>query len=553
MPVSTGKRRTSSHAMTSPSSHGSGLNAMASHTDAPLKSSYGIDDTRSAVGRRRRFIMYTLAFALMLGMSSVLDVRRAALRNRHAKLQLSLPSSSLSSLSDSTDETDTMTSTSSASSTGTSAGDSSKVSSGTAAVPVAADRLPPAPLNHAPNGADTAPQDKHSEPRHDYRLSQQELDDGVDQLIAHVDQEESATGAGAGSSGTSAANTTAVDSTSINNASGTDAGAKPNGGNSDVQLGQLPYGADGSSPLGNTTISDNVPLNAEDHFRSAVLRITALLRDETTKRFVDENDVRTLQALELQATRGDCELKSGTGTGSLFKTDAEAASYIDIERTHPLWGAWCLFMGSYKTDAMRDYVTKEQVVEHKVSVLRDATAQNNSSTTPVSVNTASTPFDPTAASLDDVLSPEQQSALRVQTEMVASHLGDNDLRYLAALSLQATFGDCGPYGREALVPVDVKDGEERAELRRLREPLFEQTVTRKEGALWGAWCVMQGKKRTTAAADLTHRVELLVEQLTKSQAVNQDDVNRIDPSSASADMDRLDSTTRGISMENDAS
>lgn len=36
----------------------------------------------------------------MLALSSVLDVRRATLRNRNAKVQLSLPSASLSSLSD---------------------------------------------------------------------------------------------------------------------------------------------------------------------------------------------------------------------------------------------------------------------------------------------------------------------------------------------------------------------------------------------------------------------------------------------------------------------
>lgn len=555
MPLSsTGKRRSTSHV-------NSLLVSQVMGDGNAMKSGGGgcVEESRLTVSRRRRrFIVYSLAFAIMLAMSSMLDVRRDALRNRHAKLQLSLPSASLSSLSDPEDDSDATSMTSVDSASGLALNGVHP----TVAVPVGVDNLslpssqqkekddvknePSSQLKqqrseekeekeqeespsqqHAPqehlsqdttnSGSTDATHERPVDPRHNYRLSQQELDDGVDQLIAHVDEEESA------ASATTNNTSLPIDANSETTSSSTDNRVATDG---DASKTDQTTTSDIAADSTNSTTSEDLRLGAEDYFRGAIQRLAGLLRDETTRRLVDENDLRTLQALELQATRGDCELKSGASGGSLFKTDAEAASHIDIERTHPLWGAWCLFMGSYKTDAMRDYVTKEQVVEHKVSTIR-ATAGNESE---IIEPPPPPPFDPSAASLDDVMSPDQQSALRSQTEMIVSHLAANDLRYLAALSMQATFGDCGPYGREN-VPVENHDGEEKVQLRKLREPLFEQTVIRKEGALWGAWCVMQGKKRSTAASDLSHRVELLVDQLTKSQAADQED----SPSSLSGD------------------
>lgn len=535
-----------------------------------------------AVNRRRRFILYTLTFATMLAMSSVLDVRRAALTNRHAKLQLSLPSASLSSLSDPSDEVpptqaSTTTAVNEAITPTTAASKNNERNNGlntdpnnntknqqfivpngqhnnndndqnqsntnapaTQPPPVAADRLPTPP-------GDIPPPDSVVGPPKQYSLSQQELDDGVDQLIAHVDQEESAANSVLSDNSTSTktdANDKAVniDAESDSKQASTSADAKPPPNSStstvkDSQPGSVDDAAAAAAALlngGNST--EDVKLNAEDTFRVSSQRFKELLSDEKSKMLVDENDKLTLQALELQATRGDCELKTGS---SLFKTDAELASNEDIERTQPIWGAWCLFMGSYKSDAMRDYVTKELAVEHKIQTSLQAlnlskleqqdissaptastVSTDGTSSTAKQSNINGTTFDPTAASLDDVMTPEKQSELRRQAEMVVAHLQENDLRYLAALSLQATFGDCGPYGRETLLEVAaVKTGgeSERTELRKLREPLFEQTATRQKGALWGAWCVMQGKRRSTAAANLSSRVELLVEQLTRSQ------------------------------------
>lgn len=560
MPLtSTGKRRTSSHVNIA-------LMSQISGDGNPMKSGGGgaVEESRLAVSRRRRrFIVYSLAFAIMLAMSSMLDVRRDALRNRHAKLRLSLPSASLSSLSDPEDDSDTTTLTTVDGNAGSPTSNVGAPPTGT--VPVGADNLslPSSQQEHeyqeneknqSPSQdqqnqrSEKQPQEERQEsqsqhqssqqqqsqdtmtsassditqerpvdPRHNYRLSQQELDDGVDQLIAHVDQEESAASTATNNTSLSAETNSETTSASADNRLSVD---------SDSPRPDQTTTGDTTTDHTNTTASEDVKLGAEDYFRGAVQRLTGLIRDETTRRLIDENDLRTLQALELQATHGDCELKSGASGGSLFKTDAEAASHIDIERTHPLWGAWCLFMGSYKTDAMRDYVTKEQVVEHKVETIRAAAGNGTTIIEPPTPP----PFDPSAASLDDVMSPDQQSALRSQTEMIVSHLAANDLRYLAALSMQAAFGDCGPYGRET-EPLDSHDGEEKPQLRKLREPLFEQTVMRKEGALWGAWCVMQGKKRSTAASDLSHRVELLVDQLTKSQAADQEH----SPSSSTGD------------------
>lgn len=456
----------------------------------------------------------------MLALSSVLDVRRASLKHRQSKVQLSLPSaSSLSSLSnvDNSDDDSSAAPVSAADVHPRSRDPTLSLRPGAA---------PPPDAPRKKNGA-SAPtlSSAHSAPsgtdppalKGDPVLSEQELKDDVDQLIAHVAQEEQG----------SAANTTtpvpAIPAAPTVPATEDRQDLpvpvpKPVQQIANTFLG-LGGEATGSSPTAEgaaqttngtqiTQDGTEVRLNSEESFSSAQKRLQTLLGDDEIKGFIDENDLRSLEALALQATRGDCEQKSGSGGGSLFKTDAEAASNVDIERTDPLWGAWCLFMGSYKTDAMRDYVTKQRVVEEKMLATKlDADANKT-----VSV----TVFDPSAASLDDVMTPEQQSALREKMDTISAHLREYDVRYLAALALQAAFGDCGPYGNED--DAAAKDPERTVELRKLVEPLLDQTVVRREGAQWGAWCVLQGKKRTSAAAELSQRVDLLINQLSKSQA-----------------------------------
>lgn len=325
-------------------------------------------------------------------------------------------------------------------------------------------------------------------------MSDQELKDDVDQLIAHVDEENAATTAAAPTNATDNPAVPVVQSKNTTTTTTTSQYSQPTVPGSTNDTNQAP-----------------VRLNSEQHFTEAKKRMELLLLDVEAKPHIDENDLRTLQALELQATRGDCEQKSVAEGGTLFKTDAEAASNVDIERTDPLWGAWCLFMGSYKTDAMRDYVQKQQFLEAKITATR-LSAANNQTDTLIS-------FDPSAASLDDVLTPEQQSALRLKTDRILAHLRQHDIRYLAALSLQATFGDCGPYGKEAVQP--TTDFTEKPDLRILREPLLDQTVARRLGAQWGAWCVLQGKQRSSAATELSQRLDLLVDQLSKTEAAAQ--------------------------------
>lgn len=425
----------------------------------------------------------------MLGLSAVLDVRREAIRERHPKLQLTLPSgTSLSSVSDQQANSESRTPQNNDPSLSLRPYDPPHRPL-TNTRPVS----PAAPPIQLPTAQPPVSQDQEL-PKKDPVLSEQELKDDVDQFIAHVDEQAAA----------DASKSAALNATESSPVTPT---------LDDVHNSTEGAPVEPLAPESNPTPTNSTdgPLNSEEHFTSAQNRVKALLDDEVSKKYVDENDLRTLEALALQATRGDCEQKTGAGGGSLFKTDAEAASNVDIERTDPLWGAWCLFMGSYKTDAMRDYVTKQRVLEEKVDDARVAAATNSSTTS------VSPLFDPNAPSLDDVLTPEQQSDLRFQTDRILGHLREYDIRYLAALSLQATFGDCGPYGQEVLA--QPKDGEEKKRLRILREPLLEQTVTRREGAQWGAWCVLQGKERTAAATELSQRLDLLIEQLAKSQSV----------------------------------
>jgi hypothetical protein len=281
--------------------------------------------------------------------------------------------------------------------------------------------------------------------------------------------------------------------------------------------------------------------SAEELFLGGQKRLEEIIKSEAENVHVDENDLRIVQALALQATRGDCEQRSASEGGSLFKSDAEAASQVDVERTDQLYGAWCIFMGTYKSDAMRDFVTKLRMLEATVDTARyhategaaDGKEQYSESAPGDAAEVAANaslptapPFDPLAADLTDVMDAETQSSISGKLHFLRTHLQENELRYIAALSLQATFGSCGPYGKElgsGKKPKTVNGvpvGSNGEELRVLTEPLTGQTATRRDGALWGAWCVLVGKPRNSASNELVDRTALLLEQLAKTQAAH---------------------------------
>lgn len=478
-------------------------------------------------GRRRKLGVYVGAFVCMLALSSLLDVRKADVRSRvRGKVQLTLQSgASLSSI-----------------------GEEAAAAANPTAVSIKVD-------DEAGGGEDAVPPVSSGvSPVTQAKLSEQELKDDVDQLIEHVALETSKEVARR-AEGPSAVNST-VDSSGVSDGASVAAPVEEsavivlNGPANAVSPGsEAPPTGDAAHPVDGASVADSaaaeaaaaqanativepeVRLTAEESFQAAQKRLGTTMLDDTAKKLVDENDLRTLQALALQATRGDCEQRSASEGGSLFKTDEEAADNLDIERTDPLWGAWCVFMGTYKSEAMRDYVLKEHILEEKVELERGKAANDSTAAadgtnadanaTGAEKDSAKEPaFDTNAATLDDVLTLEEQYALRVKAKTILSHLQENEFRYLAALSMQATFGDCGPYGREIATRPKELGGV--PELRKLVEPLLGQEVTRKEGALWGAWCVLQGKKRTSAVALVSQRVGLLLGQLSKSEIVSSD-------------------------------
>lgn len=366
------------------------------------------------------------------------------------------------------------------------------------------------------------------------QLSPQELRDGVDQLLAHVEEEENVKQAALAGvfkpQGTAAAgigNTPGADTTGsganakkegdngtngVGEAKG-NGPAPPSGGlsvegknppllNSSVMLGQ-PH-ADGPKPAN----SSEPRLSTEEAFNLAQKRLDSLMASDR-RRHVDENDLRLVQALGLQATRGNCEEVSASEGRSLFKSDAEAASNVDLERTDPLWGAWCIFMGTYKSEAMRDFSRKLYMLERNANESEAAPTNN------------STSFDQKAASLDDVMDTDLQTSVTGKLHYLRPHLEENELRYIGALSLQAAFGDCSPYGKQSTeVRLSLSggagaDSAPKEDLRVLVEPLTGQIAQRREGALWGAWCVLKGQDRTLAASELVERTDLLLTQLTK--------------------------------------
>lgn len=452
--------------------------------------------------RRRRLMMYLAAFGTMLALSTMLDLRRAALNARRAdKVHLALPNAAVPAL----DEMPTNPADGAAVAEAVAATTSKQSVAGRRATSKPAQAppahpaqpiLPPAiPAGHVNTPAS--------------HLSAQELKDDVDQFIAHVDQE-------------TAANKTAP-ATGAPTPAGTGGTAPSSPGSVSVLHPASSSGSSTSSVAGTTATTtgsltggkESANATSDELFTAAQASVEALSKNETVKKFLDVNELRTLHALALQGTRGDC--MTPRKGGALFKTDAEAAG-ADVERTDPLWGAWCLFTSVYRSDAIREYINRahglQQRTEAKAAAV-DSTEGDGTAAQP--------PFDQNAATLDDVLSPEEQTKLRSNVELVLPHLHESDVRYLAALSLQASFGDCGPYQKK--LPRLDADGEpladaaeDAARLRPLTESLLKQTATRAEGALWGAWCVFSRRKRRLAATQLTQRVDLLLVQLAQKVA-----------------------------------
>lgn len=429
----------------------------------------------------------------------------------------------------------------------------------------------------------------------DPNISAQELKDEVDQLIAHVEEESSKeaetasvliTANGTNDAASGETHEAGILPTAVGN--GTVSMLKPSNTSNNPHPISLPTDGTGASvtssnamPTSNISINSSVMLgsiahqppsqeanssspsvsesrlSAEDLFVEAQARLKEIQSHEQSRALIDENEIRVIEALSLQATRGDCEQPSASEGGSLFKSDAEAASQQDVERTEPLWGAWCLFMGTYKSDAMRDFVTKLHVLEGNLErvkadsasssgaeiareVPRDGNGAPGDGSPSVGVhgpqsggNNSASAFDPFRATLGDVMSEDVQNTVVGKVHFLRSHLQENELRYLGALALQASFGSCGPYGREAgssgskpgkLKTVNgVLYDEKGLDMRQLTETLTGQTALRREGSLWGAWCVLEGKDRSAAGSELVDRIELLLAQLAKKQPDSQSD------------------------------
>lgn len=475
---------------------------------APAAATTTIPATISFVaGRRRRLFAYLAAFAVMLALSSMLDLRRAALSaKRHDRITLQAPPGSPATVIDE---------------------ENSHPADG-AAVAHEAELIqnqnnpppppPPPPLvsnaDHSPaHGDDVHSQHSNDDHNidgtntattnsvnpHDRKLSDQELADDVDQLISHVEQEKAVANTSVSShSNETRINTTKSSSTIITNTTPV----------TDLKSSKSAGGSGGAVPIVNSNNESPVPAanstaeTVEEQFAAAQLAMDAAASNETLKRYLDPQEARTLKALALQGARGDCEKAGDPSGGSLFKTDAEAASG-DIEKTDPLWGAWCVFSGRYRSDAMRDYVARTRALRARLVAKAESGAVVTDPTTES--------FDETAATLDDVLPPEDQAVLRRKAETVVPHLSESDARLLAALALQATLGDCGLYSKDRVKRREM-DGSATPP-RELVEPLFGKKALRGEGTLWGAWCVFARRKRAAAVATLKDRIEQFYKQL----------------------------------------
>lgn len=512
-------------------------------------------------GRRRRLFAYLAAFAIMLALSSVLDLRRAAVSAKKSeKITLSLPGATApttdtttpadgAAIADAAVNTGTGTTHSKiASQTLTNAGVVEShthtqntiptLNSATTANSASGTTSTGGSTTGSTTASGTGPTAIPGS-----KLSDQELKDDVDQLISHVEQEASAnttatnTGTNTASDNTQipASTTSSSDPTpsdvhakypNTHEKQGDDAGNRATQpgvqvlhdgsvSNSGVVTGTVPVVA-----VKNETTASDEGATIEEQFTAAQTAMDGLPSNETLRPLLESRteELRTLKALALQSTRGDCEKAAEPAAGSLFKTDAEASG-ADIEKADPLWGAWCAYSGRYRSDAMRQYLAQTRVFRAVLETELEKRASG--ATTP-----DDTPrFDDMAATLDDVLTPDAQALLRAKATAILPHLSDADARLLAALSLQATLGDCAPYALKsehartnALKGQSDDQNGSKQPPRSLIDPLFGRQATRGEGVLWGAWCVFANQKRATIAAKLTDRVDEFWKQLNDAAA-----------------------------------
>lgn len=295
-------------------------------------------------------------------------------------------------------------------------------------------------------------------------LSEQELKDAVDQFINHVEEEHWNN-----------------ETEAVTNVPSTE--TAPSIKTNETSLGKA-YTA---------TRTGSLNMTIEEQFDEARKALDKAAASSSLKNHMNPDELRNLRALELQAIRGDCEKSADSGAGNgLFKSDAEVAG-DEVEKTDALWGAWCVFSGRYQSDAMRQYVSASYAFRER------AAAQAEVGDTPLP------PFDENEATIDDVITPESLQTLQDKAKFIKPHLQEGDARLLSAIALQAMYGDCIPYAKVVQ--------EEGKEYRKLEEPIFEKVAKRKEGNLWGAWCVFAKTARAKAADILIERVKSFWNQL----------------------------------------
>lgn len=465
----------------------------------------------AVIAKRRRALAYVGLLLLMLILSAILDMRRAAAkagRDRKAKMQLQISTAGVGA-GDGTErehETHETQNEPKIVKKGSRADPEARgvvgINAHEGAVPVAhpGEENGTSSVGIAGELSGTS-QEEREEKRG--KISEQELKDDVDQLIAHVDKEQEEEEQVSNVQGNS---TVVEDPKSVSESTSGSPGAVVPGEGAVINNGSTPVASNET-----TTTSSTEAETVEDAFAKSEARIRTWVSTEATRKMIDGHSLRYLQALALQATRGDCEQAPAEHGGSLFKTDAEAASNDDIERTDPLWGAWCIFKGRYKTDAMRDYVRKEKILSLRVEVVVNRTmvdgkvieddhavgiAGYDSSTSQGvadAIKTTSSTAQTPVQELADFFEDAGAAQLTEEIAELAPHLDENEVRYLSALGMQATHGDCTNF-----------------EEREWKETIFGTKTEKQRGALWGAWCVWRGRPRRIAVDQLKRRVELLL-------------------------------------------
>jgi len=239
----------------------------------------------------------------------------------------------------------------------------------------------------------------------------------------------------------------------------------------------------------------------DDQFQQARERVQS--QAASLAEVAGEAEYLAMQAMALQISHGDCERTSDDEEHkSLFKTATESEA-DEVERTSPLWGAWCILRGRNRLDLMKEYLAKEEYLQAQrrralesherelanVPAVPVVEADNNTfaarnETIHQEGKTGTEQEDSEAFGVEEIEAELLEPRTRVKELERENLVGDLEARYMEALYLQTLKGSCSR---------DKSKFE------------LESLSVKRDTALWGAWCMFHDLSQEDAKVEYLRR------------------------------------------------